>query len=518
MNGATNLKETTIVSARQMRDIEGQIFDRGMPVPALMEKAAGLCFRWIQNFYPLSQVSLVGVIVGPGHNGGDALVIARELSLVGYRVKVYRPLTKLKELTASHAGYAASLQIPFGEEIEILEDCELIIDGLFGFGLERSLEGKIAEAVNKLNSWQKTVVSIDLPSGIATDTGEVLGTAVKATHSLCLGLWKQAFFQDRALEYINNAIVIDFGITEADIKAVIPEPHLIRQITPRLAKQFLPLPRPLVTHKYKQGNLLLICGSRRYGGAAILNALGARGSGVGMLSIAVPESLRELLLSQLPEALIIGCPETASGAIDSLPLSDEELAKFDTIGGGSGLTSEARPIVERILDFNCPLVLDADALNIVSRLSGDRIHDTLKTTAGLRIMTPHLGEFKRLFPKIEHPEKNRIAIAQQAAQDSNSIVLLKGAKTIIAHPNSSVWVVPKSTPALARGGSGDVLTGLISGLVAQQKGNEANIFNTVAVAAYWHAQAGINAAQERTQLGVDAFTLSNYLTSVWNFI
>ena len=511
-----SIKETIIVSAKQMGDIEGRIFDRGMPVAALMEKAAGLCFKQVTTLYPLSEVSYVGVIVGPGHNGGDALVIARELSLAGYRVKVYRPITKLKELTESHAQYVAGLNIPISEEIDSLQESELIIDGLFGFGLSRPLEGKIAEAVNKLNSWCKNVVSIDLPSGINTDTGEILGTAVKATHTLCLGLWKRAFFQDEALEYIGKAIKIDFGITEADIKAIIPEGNLIQQITPQLARQFLPLPRPPVTHKYKQGSLLLICGSRRYGGAAILNALGARASGVGMLSIAVPESLRELVISQLPEALVISCPETPSGAIDSLPLSDEELGKFDTIGGGSGITSDARPIIERILGCNCPLVLDADALNIVSR-SANNIRDTLHTTAGIRIMTPHLGEFKRLFPDMEHPE-NRIEIAQQAAQNSNAIVLLKGAKTIIAHPNNSVWIVPESTPALARGGSGDVLTGLISGLVAQQtqqKGNELNIFNTVAVAAYWHAQSGIKAANERTQLGVDAFTLSSYLSSIW---
>ena len=506
-----NLKETIIVSAKQMQDIEGRIFDRGMPVAALMEKAAGLCWRQITTLYPLSKVSDIGVIAGPGHNGGDALVIARELCLAGYRVKVYRPITKLKDLTASHGRYVASLDIPFSESIDSLQECELIIDGLFGFGLTRPLEGSIAEAVNKLNSWCKDVVSIDLPSGIATDTGEVLGTAVKATHTLCLGLWKRAFFQDKALEYIGKAIKIDFGITEADIKAIIPEGNLIGAITAEEAQQFLPLPRPLVTHKYKQGSLLLICGSRRYAGAAILNALGSRASGVGMLSIAVPESLRELVISQLPEALVIGCPETPSGAIDSLPLSDEELAQFDTIGGGSGITSDARPIVERILGCNCPLVLDADALNIVSR-SQHKIQDILQTTAGIRILTPHLGEFKRLFPEIS--SDNRIEIAQQAAQTSNAIVLLKGAKTIIAHPDSSVWIVPESTPALARGGSGDVLTGLLSGLVAQQR-NEANMFNTVAVAAYWHAQAGIKAAQEKTQLGVDAFTLSSYLSCVW---
>ena len=234
-----------------------------------------------------------------------------------------------------------------------------------------------------------------------------------------------------------------------------------------------------------------------------------------MLSIAVPESLRHLLISRLPEALIIGCPETPSGAMESLPLSDTELAKFDTIAGGSGLTVDAQPVIERIINFNCPLILDADALNIVAKLAKNNPQNIFHTTSGIRVITPHLGEFKRLFPKIKHPERDRIQAAQQAAQDSNAIVLLKGAKTIIAHPNNSVWIIPESTSALARGGSGDVLTGLLSGLVTQKKNNPQNIFNTVALAAYWHARSGIKAAQERTELGVDAFTLSSYLSSVF---
>ena len=508
----TNIQETIIVSARQMREIEERIFASGMPVAALMEKAAGLCFKFVETHYPLEKVTTVGVIAGSGHNGGDALVVARELHLAGYRVKVCRPLSKLKELTTAHAEYAASLGISFSEEIASLENCQLIIDGLFGFGLTRPLEGKIAELVNKLNSWHKAVVSIDLPSGIDTDTGELLGTAVRATHTLCLGLWKRAFFQDEALEYIGTATKLDFGIPETDIKAIVPDRH-IQQLTPQLFRQFLPLPRPLVTHKYQQGSLLMICGSRRYGGAAILNALGARASGVGMLSVAVPESLRALINSQLPEALVISCPETASGAIASLPLSDPELNKFDAIAVGSGLTTEVEPTISKILNHSCPLILDADGLNIVSKLTDNNLSDTLDTASGIRIMTPHLGEFKRLFPYIENPDRDRLQAARQAARDSNAIVLLKGARTVIAHPNDAVWVIPESTPALARGGSGDVLTGLLSGLVAQQKDRPEQIFNTVAVAAYWHARSGINAAKERTELGVDAYTLTTYLTS-----
>ncbi len=493
------INETIIVSAQEMADIEARIFAAGMPVAALMEKAAGLCFREIQTLYPKEKYSLVGILVGSGHNGGDALVVARELHFSGYAVKIYCPLPKQKELTTAHRKYADSLGIVFVEDIDGLQDCDVIIDGLFGFGLTRLLSGNIAEVVNKINSWDKPVVSIDLPSGINTDTGEALGTAIRASHTLCLGLWKRAFFQDRALEYLGKATRLDFGIPGSDIEAVIDTYTRVQQI----AKQFLPLPRPLVTHKYQQGNLLLVCGSSRYAGAAILNGLGARASGVGMLSIAVPESLKSILVSQLPEALIIGCPETATGAISKLPLSETDLNKFDTIACGSGLTTDAVDIVLQILKLECSLVLDADALNIIAR-SFPQLY--LRQNI---VLTPHLGEFKRLFPEVA--VKDRIEAVKQAAQYSNSIILLKGARTLIAHPQGSIWAVPESTPALARGGSGDILTGLVGGLLASGN-NFHKIADYVAIAAFWHAQAAILAAAERTVLGVDGKTLAEYLS------
>ncbi|NES81381.1 MAG: NAD(P)H-hydrate dehydratase [Moorea sp. SIO2B7] len=501
--------EQVVVTAEQMRQIEARIFAAGMPVAALMEKAAGLIAARIGQLFPLSKVSRVGILVGPGHNGGDALVVARELHLQGYRVSLYRPLSKLKELTTQHANYAASLGIPCYEEIQPLHNCELIIDGLFGFGMERSLSAKIAEAVDQLNKWSQPVVSIDIPSGVHTDTGEILGTAVSATYTLCLGLWKLGFFQDQALAYIGKAERIDFGIPVHDVCAILSETPSIQQITKTIAQQFLPLPRPLVTHKYQQGHLLIICGSHRYAGGAILTGLGARASGVGMVSIAVPESLKSVLVSHLPEALIIGCQETETGAIARLPpLVD--WSKFSVIACGPGLTIDARSVVQSVLKAECPLVLDADGLNILAQLG---------TIASLcqrqyrTVLTPHLGEFKRLFPDLLNSNQDRVNAVQEASKQSGAVVLFKGARTVIAHPQGSVWLIGASTPALARGGSGDVLTGLIGGLMAQMGASEKPLPGVVATAAWWHAQAGIIAAQERTELGVDAFTLSQYLSS-----
>lgn len=509
-----NIVETAIVSARQMQQIEEQIFTAGMPVAALMEKAARLCAERIKRLYPQSQFSSVGILVGPGHNGGDALVIARELYLVGYQVKVYRPFFKLKSLTASHANYATSLGIAFYEDIQPLGQCQLIIDGLFGFGLTRDLPENIVEVVNLINSWSQPVVSIDLPSGIHTDTGAVLGGAIKATNTLCLGLWKLAFFQDIALEYLGSSERIDFGLLRHHIWSVLPKPVPIKLITTEIAIDFLPLPRPVVTYKYQQGHLLLICGSRRYAGAAILTALGARASGVGMLSVAVPESLKTLLISHLPEALIVDCPENKEGAISSLPFSGADLSQFDTVVCGPGLTTDAKPVVHKVLQAECPLILDADGLNILAE------HGTIEVLSqrdSPTVLTPHQGEFIRLFPKIPNPKSDRITAVQTAAQQSNAIILFKGTRTAISNSQGLTWLIPNSTPALARGGSGDVLTGLIGGLVAQKiKAEASNLLNTVASAAWWHAQAGILAAKERSELGVDATTLAQYLTRSLN--
>ncbi|AKG22810.1 bifunctional ADP-dependent NAD(P)H-hydrate dehydratase/NAD(P)H-hydrate epimerase [Calothrix sp. 336/3] len=501
-----------VVTAQQMRDIEGRIFAAGMPVAALMEKVAGLITHRIKEIFPPINSS-IGILVGPGHNGGDALVVARELYFCGANVWLYCPFNKLKELTSQHLQYVQSLGIPCYQDFQELPDCNYLIDGLFGFGLEREIQQPIAQAIDYFNHWQKPIISIDIPSGLHTDTGSVLGIAIRADYTLCLGLWKLGLLQDQALDYLGKVELIDFGIPLADIEFVLGKAPQIQRITRKFALSILPLPRPLVTHKYQQGHLLLICGSRRYAGGAILTGLGARGSGVGMLSIAIPESLKPLLVAQLPEALIIGCPETATGAIAELP-SDLNLHQYQAIACGPGLTTEPVNIVQQVLAVNTPLVLDADALNIVAQLG---TIPTLEKRPSPTVITPHTGEFARLFPHIPG--------IQEAAKVSGAVVLLKGARTAIAasaehssiaHPGGKIWINPESTPALARGGSGDVLTGLLGGLLAQLVSQGKPLEDIVATAAWWHAQAGILAAQKRTELGVDAYNLTQFILPVLN--
>lgn len=509
--------ERWVVTAAQMQAIEAQVFAAGMPVPALMEKVAGLIAAQIQRLYPRHPGAgpTVGVLVGPGHNGGDALVVARELHLHGYPVLIHAPIAKQKPLTASHAQYAQFLGIPFVTTIDPLLDCDLVIDGLFGFGLERALTGEMATLVDRVSQAGAAIVSIDLPSGLHTDTGQPLGTAIRADHTLCLGLWKLGLLQDTALAYGGHLTLIDFGLPLSVVQAVVGTVPPLRRLTAATAIAHLPLSRPALTHKYRQGHLLLIAGSARYQGAALLAGLGARASGVGMLSIAVPQSLKPLFLSQLPDALILGCPETATGAIADLP-ADLDLAThcpYSAIAAGPGLTLEAAGVLARVWAVQtCPLLLDADGLNwLATQAVALRCHDRGAPT----VLTPHAGEFRRLFPDLATDQPDRITQAAMAAQSSGAIVVLKGARTIVAAPDGTRWINPDSTPALARGGSGDVLTGLLGGLMAQAaiaaEAMAEAIPAGIAAGVWWHAQAGRLAAAERTVLGVDAQTLSAYL-------
>ena len=225
-----------------------------------------------------------------------------------------------------------------------------------------------------------------------------------------------------------------------------------------------------------------------------------------MLSIAVPNSLKSLILAQVPDALIIGCPETESGAIASLP--DLDLQKYQAIACGCGLSAEAFPIVEQVIDSDRPLVLDADGLNALATMGKAQINQKLSQRHSALIMTPHWGEFCRLFPDLR--EVARLEALQTAVNQTQATILLKGARTAIAFPQdrtSQTWINPESTPALARGGSGDVLAGLIGGMLAQ--GMAAN--NAAIAATVWHSQTAIWLASQRTEMGVDPVTLAQNL-------
>lgn len=502
--------ESRVVTAQQMQAIEAAMFKEGMPVAALMEKVAGKLAQWIVQHFPSDRTPSVGIIVGPGHNGGDALVVARELHHQGYRVVAWLPFDKIKELTAQHKAYLEYLGVRITGSSSELENCDLIIDGGFGLGLTRSLTGDLAEGIELINDIDIPVVSIDLPSGLETDTGAVLGVAIKADHTLCLGLWKLGLLQDQAQPWIGQRHLIPFDVPLAALQTGLSDSAPIHCITAIAAIARLPLPRSPIAHKYKVGHALLIAGSRQYAGAALLTGQGAIASGVGMLTIIVPESLRMTVLSQLPEALVIGVTETPSGAIAALP-DQLDWDRYDVVACGPGLTQAASAIVKAVLQCDRPLVLDADGLNILAQ--GDAISEVSARSAAT-LLTPHPGEFRRLFPQQWETAKTPSLAARQVATAANCTLILKGAMSAIAAADGQVWINSDSTPALARGGSGDVLTGLVAGLAAQQHPaatTEQLMLDAAIAAVWWHAQTGRYLAAQRTDLGCAASQLGQSL-------
>ena len=544
MSDPCALAHQVVVTAQQMRSIEAELFGAGLPVAALMEKVVQKITQRITQLYPLTQASHVGVLVGSGHNGGDALGVARELHHRGYRVTCVAPVKAFKDLTAQHRDYIQALGIPWygleGDEPHFLDQLaqfppqDFWVDGLFGFGLERPVTGLLAQVVDWLNDRGENIVSIDLPSGLHSDRGQPLGTAIHATQTLCLGLWKQGFSQDSSLAYTGHRERIDFDIPSPWIQKILGTHPPVQWLTPQLVQSLLPLPIAPTRHKYQRGHVLLVVGSRRYRGAAVLAGLGARASGVGLCSLAVPEGLADQVSQTLPEALVIPCPETPDGTIAQLP--ELEWTKFQSVAWGSGLTLPAAlSLWDTLALVPCPLVVDADGLNALGHLGLEgwrhRPQNGLTT-----ILTPHFGEFRRLFPALAPADSEpptSLELAQAAAQTSGAIVLLKGAQSVIAQ-DDRLWITQHSTPALGRGGSGDVLTGLMAGLLAidqadtsltpsnfrspQPKPPIAHPLAAVLTAVGWHAQAGLWLASQRTALGVDAYHLAESLNTIPEFL
>ena len=505
--------EAVVVTAQQMQQIETRLFEAGLPVPALMEKVAGQITQWLVNHYPRDRAPVAGIIVGPGHNGGDALVVARELHHQGYDVRPWCPFPQLKPLTAQHKAYLDYLGLPWARHSDELMECDFIVDGGFGIGLTTPLSGELATGIAALNAADRPIVSIDLPSGLDTDSGAALGTAVQATHTLCLGLWKLGLLQDAAQPWIGQSHLIPFDIPQAAIAAVLTSSPSHRRLTAADAIARLPLPRSPIAHKYIAGHTLLIAGSRQYGGAALLAGRGAISSGVGMLTLVVPESLRATALSQLPEALVLGAQETATGAIAALP-ETVQWDQYDVVACGPGLTLEAATVMEAVWACDRPVLFDADGLNHLSQHDPQRM---IGQRPAATLLTPHPGEFRRLFPDLWRQATTPSAAARQAAQ-AGCTLILKGAISIVAHHDEPVWFNPASTPALARGGSGDVLTGLAAGLAAQLmqrqlSGPDALLASAIA-AVWWHAQTGIALTAERSVLGCAASQLASHLPTV----
>ncbi len=482
--------EHAMVSAENMAEIEDEVFASGMPVPALMEKVGEAMTNWLlKNSCFLSDG--VVVLVGPGHNGGDGLVVARELYLSGVKVSIWCPLPISKKLTSQHLAHANWLGIEEYESPPEPSDKSLWVDALFGIGQSRPLPELISKLLKSreiLNPGR--LVSLDVPSGLCSDSGRSLpGGAAKASFTLTVGCIKKGLVQDSALANVGSLVRIDLGFDKKTFKHFFKTLPL-RILSTDLASISLPQPDPAAM-KYQRGRVLVIAGSDDYRGAALLALKGAIASGVGSIQAALPNVLSDGLWQVAPEVVFAGEIQSSKNKEISISsfLADKELACIDSllIGPGLGLTGDPWAVFAGFLEeFLGLLIIDADGLNrLASSEEGWRWFEKRK---GPTWITPHQAEFGRLFPHLKHLEPLDAALA--ASKTSGVCVLLKGAHSVVADQNGEVWQLGETAPWVARAGLGDVLAGYVTGLgalgFANSNGTHAQL---LAKAAFIHSEA-----------------------------
>ncbi len=501
-----------LVSSAQMAELEHQLFASGLPVEALMEKAALAVSRRLLEQYGerLHQCGAL-VLVGPGHNGGDGLVIARELHLAGVAVRIWSPFGRHKSLTERHLHHARWLGIPQLTAPPEPADPALWVDALLGIGQQRPPGDMLESVLRQRHLHQPNrLVAIDVPTGLCADTGAPLGTAAaRACQTYVIGLLKQGLIQDAALAWVGRLERIDLGLPPALLDAL-PSSQPLALSGADLAGAPWPRSDPAAS-KYQRGRLLVVAGSDAYRGAAHLSLAGARASGCGSVRAALPEAIASSLWQVFPEVVVEELACGSGGHLDLGRLELGQLERLDTVllgpGLGAGRGADAAPgpgasgaedqAWERLQTFAGLLVLDADGLNRLAQAnSGDDSRGGrrwLKKRRGATWITPHPAEFERLFPDLgAGPSLERAAAA---AQDSGATVLLKGARSVVAAPDGRRWQLMDADPRAARAGLGDVLAGYAAGLGARGLASTGETApSLLALAAAVHASAGRLAA------------------------
>ncbi len=453
--------EHLIVDSKKMLILEKEMFSYGMPQEALMEKVGIQISRWLLKKKPLLKHGIT-VLIGPGHNGGDGAVIARELFLKGYLVKVWCPFPIKKTLTNNHLNYLTSIGVTKLVESPAVNGKELWIDAVFGNNQTREADNNLINLFNKKFHYKfGKVVSIDVPTGLCPNTGQpFLGNAVKADYTLTIGLNKIGLLQDSALPFIGELHHIDVGIPVTNLGCI--EKNVFKVTYKDLKNIELPS-LPKNSNKYKRGKTLLIAGSEKYPGAAYLALKGAISSGVGFISAVLPEIVAESTWQVAPEIVLkatMQCNQKGNASLFSA-LNNIDLGAYDSlvVGPGIGIDNDDwQKSKDYLLDFEGLLILDADALNRISESKlGPKFFLERKFKTWI---TPHSGEFSRLFPIIKC--KNNIGLALKAAKEFNISILLKGANSIVAD-NKKVWQLFGTDSHSARAGLGDLLSGFIAG-------------------------------------------------------
>jgi len=498
----------------------------GPPTPELMERAGAAAFEAIRRRFSSAWAGRVVLLCGPGNNGGDGFVVARHLAaaearrvravLVGPRGQVRGDAAgALAALTAAAPPVMveAADERALGSALAPFDGAgrpglDLAVDALFGTGLARPLEGVYRAAVEWLNRCGAPVVALDLPSGVHAGTGRVLGAAVRATRTLTFGLAKLGLALQPGAALAGALEVLDVGHPPALLEAA-PADRLLDQVELGPVIRRL-LPRDPAGHKGTYGHVLVVAGAPGTAGAAALAALGALRGGAGLVTVAAPDSLRPALEAKLWEAMVRPLGDGEGGALDlgaldgvlSLAAERDAVVLGPGLGARAGTAALVREAARRV---TAPTVLDADGLN---GLGGPAGLAALRNAAGPRVLTPHPGEMARLLGRpAREIEADRPAAAREAAERSGAVVLLKGSRTLVASPDGALAVNPTGNPAMASGGMGDVLAGLVGALLGQGLGPAA----AAELGAYLHGLAGDLGAAEVGPAGLLATDVASRL-------
>jgi NAD(P)H-hydrate epimerase len=480
---------------------------RGLPARLLMENAGRAAARAVRGALPDVRRPLI--VCGAGNNGGDGFVLARVLREWDRRVE---PCVLLAQGRAGSSEEAVwNLELLRGLDIEVvaspepvalgerLRRADLIVDAIFGVGLSRAVDGVIAKQIAQLNEAPVRRVSLDLPSGVSADSGAALGCELEPELIVTFGLPKLGL---ATRPFLAPVLVADLGLPAESIAAARIQQ---RVLTPSAAARRLPL-RPPSGHKGSFGHVLVIAGSRGKTGAAALAAEGALRAGAGLVTAAVPRGLEPILELKLTEAMTLDCDDERGGfAASSAERLLREAGSRDAVVLGPGLSGEdgARFVVRTLAGrVGLPLVIDADGLNVF-----EREPEALRGP-GPRVLTPHPGEMSRLLGRpVDAIQRDRVGSARELARRTRAVVLLKGARSVIASPEGEVYVNPTGGPGLATGGTGDVLAGVVAALLAQQVAP----FDAAVVGAYLHGRAG-----EVRKVGLLAGEMARHIPEVWS--
>jgi len=501
-----------ILTGEEMREIDrAAIAELGIASLVLMENAALGVADAVGGRFP--SAASAAIFCGPGNNGGDGLALARQLATRGYRVEVFlaadRPLagdTAAQEHACRRVGVEprALEEAGLGAALAAARECDLVVDALFGTGLTRPLGGFLAAVVEGLNRLPVARLAVDLPSGLDASRAAVPGPHLRADVTVTFAAPKVAHVFPPARDAVGELVLADLGFPLDRLTAAPGGLHLL--VSEELASYLVPRRRD--GHKGDFGHALIVAGAPGRAGAAILAARGAVRAGAGLVTVAVPSPLVAAVDVGSLESMTLALPADGSGAL-ALEAADAALAAAagkDAVAVGPGLGQEpgAREAIH-LLALRCPLplVLDADGLNAFAGRARD-----LAARAAPTVLTPHPGELGRLLgigtAAVQH---DRVAAARRAARETGAFVVLKGHLSLVAAPDGETHVNTTGNPGMASGGSGDVLTGAVVGLLVQ--GYEP--FLAAQLAVHLHGLAGDRVAGRRGEVGLCAADIADAL-------